>query len=178
MRKKRSRRELSATEVATVVHKVYVSLMSHKEVALEHSIKVPLVSRLVQQARKDRNFLAEMLEKESNRELTSLAIARRANVILEQGGNIWKAGHLLGPLNYNDGVSTTVQAVRKVLRHDLGLRFRKVKTIPYQGNMQRCLVLRQKYALTMIEILLSGKRVLNIDETFLISTDFRRCKWR
>ena len=61
-----------------------------------------------------------------------------------------------------------------MLREDLGLRYKRVKTIAYQGNMERCLVLRQQYALAMIELLHSGKRILNIDETFLVSTDFRR----
>ena len=59
------------------------------------------------------------------------------------------------------------------MREELGLRYRRIKSIPYQANLQRCLVLRQRYALTMIDLLCQGKIVLNIDETHLIDTDFR-----
>jgi hypothetical protein len=56
------------------------------------------------------------------------------------------------------------------------MRYKKIKKIPFQGNSDRCLVLRQLYAKQLLGILNEGKRVINIDETWLPQTDFRNRK--
>ena len=38
--------------------------------------------------------------------------------------------------------------------------------------------MRMKYAKKMLEVLAEGKRVINIDETWLPHLDFRNKKWR
>ena len=58
------------------------------------------------------------------------------------------------------------------------MRYKKVKRSPFHGNSERCLLLRQMFAKTLLATLISGKRVINIDETWLPHTDFRRKKWR
>ena len=58
------------------------------------------------------------------------------------------------------------------------MRYKRVKRIPFRGNSERCLVLRQQYAKFMLGLLSSGRRVINIDETWINQTDFRRMKWR
>lgn len=65
-----------------------------------------------------------------------------------------------------------------MLRDNLGMRYKKIKKIPFQGNSGRCLVLRQLYAKQLLGILNEGKRVINIDETWLPQTDFRNRKWK
>ena len=47
----------------------------------------------------------------------------------------------------------TKQTVRKVLREELHLRYRRTKKVPQQANSQRCKVLRQQYALTLLSLL-------------------------
>jgi hypothetical protein len=47
------------------------------------------------------------------------------------------------------------------------MRYSKIKKIPYQGNSQRSLVLRQQYAQKMLRVLSDNKRIINIDETWL-----------
>ena len=58
------------------------------------------------------------------------------------------------------------------------MRYRKVKRVHFQGNSERCIVLRQQYGKYMMDLLASGRRILNIDETWLNQTDFRHMKWR
>ena len=41
----------------------------------------------------------------------------------------------------------------------------------------RCLVLRQQYAMAMLSLLQNGTRILNIDETWVSSTNFTRMMW-
>ena len=68
--------------------------------------------------------------------------------------------------------------MRKVLRQDFHLSYRKVKQVAFQGNSERCLVSRMLYARQMFDLLDSGKRIINVDETWLPTLDFRGKKWR
>ena len=67
--------------------------------------------------------------------------------------------------------------VRMVLRKDLHMGYRMVKTVTVQANSERCLVLRQQYALRMLPLLESGRRIINIDESWLNQTRFIRRLW-
>ena len=70
------------------------------------------------------------------------------------------------------------EEVRVVLREDYKMSYRVLKKAAYQGNSQRCLVTRMLYAKKMFELLDAGKRIINIDETWLPHLDFRNRKWR
>ena len=53
----------------------------------------------------------------------------------------------------------------------------KVKRVATQGNTETNLVMRMLYAKKMFELLSSGKRIINIDETWLPSMDYRSRGW-
>ena len=63
------------------------------------------------------------------------------------------------------------------MRDELGLRYRVAKKVPVQANQERCLVLRQQYAMEMLPLLQRGARILNIDESWVHSTNFTRMLW-
>ena len=55
--------------------------------------------------------------------------------------------------------------------------YRMARTVTFQGNSERCLVLRQQYALKMLPLLESGRRIINVDESWLNQTNFVRKMW-
>ena len=57
--------------------------------------------------------------------------------------------------------------------------YRQAATIPVQSNSERCLVLRQQYALRMLPLLekSKGRRIINVDESWLNQTRFVRRIW-
>ena len=59
----------------------------------------------------------------------------------------------------------------------LGLKYSKVKHISMQGNSERSLVLRQRWAITFLGQDFR-KNIINVDETWLGMTDFRRMHWK
>ena len=82
------------------------------------------------------------------------------------------------------GLKVNDQLVRRVMRKELSLGYRLAKTVPIQSNHERCLVLRQQYALRMIPLLESGcfcsppaHRVINLDQSWLNGTRFTRRVW-
>ena len=90
---------------------------------------------------------------------------------------ILKADQVMKKVNRNGDIQVTIQEVRKVLRVNLRLGWRNAKSIPVQCNTERCLVLRQQYAIEMLPLLRSGKCILNIDESWINTTSFIRKIW-
>ena len=68
--------------------------------------------------------------------------------------------------------------VRNVMKKELDMRYKKVKPVSLHANSAKNLVLRQQFALKYIELLQAGKIFINVDETWLGMTDFRRMKWQ
>ena len=71
-------------------------------------------------------------------------------------------------------LSLSVMQVKTIMKDDLGLGYRLTRKVPVQGNSERCLVLRQQYAMNMLPLLRDGKRILNIDESWLNEVNFTR----
>ena len=59
-----------------------------------------------------------------------------------------------------------------------GMRYRKVVHIPLKANSDRNLVLRQRWAMAVLEKDHKHRVFLNLDETWLGMSDFRRMKWQ
>ena len=70
-----------------------------------------------------------------------------------------------------------MRTVTRILKTQFRLSYRRIKRVPLQGNSERCLVLRHLYAKCMLQIYDEGKHVINIDESWIPQTDFRRRCW-
>jgi hypothetical protein len=57
------------------------------------------------------------------------------------------------------------------------MRFRKIKEVAFLGNNERNLALRCLYAQKFFAVLQSGQTIINIDQSWLNKTEFRRYKW-
>jgi hypothetical protein len=68
--------------------------------------------------------------------------------------------------------------VRDVMKQDLGMKYAKIKTVSLHSNSVINLVLRQRFAIHLIQAMALTRRVINIDETWLGMGDFRRMKWQ
>ena len=80
-------------------------------------------------------------------------------------------------LSLDNGVKVKKRKLIGVVKEDLGMRFKKVHPVSFHANSEKNLVLRQRFAMVMLDALFAGKVILNIDETWLGMTDFRCRKW-
>ena len=55
--------------------------------------------------------------------------------------------------------------------------YRMAKTVPIQSNLERSLVLRQQYSPRILPLLEAGKRIINVDESWLNQTRHLRRTW-
>ena len=58
------------------------------------------------------------------------------------------------------------------------MRYRKIKDVAVYSNSEKNLILRQRWALEFLSLCWRKKVFLNIDETWLGMSDFRRRKWQ
>ena len=63
------------------------------------------------------------------------------------------------------------------MQTNLGLKFKKMKTLAARANSVCCLYQRQQFAITLIKLMMSGKRILNVDEANLNQATFVRKGW-
>ena len=81
-------------------------------------------------------------------------------------------------LEKSHGLEAKRKDIRDVMVNGLGMSYRKITSISIYANSNRNLVCRQRFAMKLIELMSDGKRILNIDQTWLGMSDFRRMKWR
>ena len=74
-------------------------------------------------------------------------------------------------------IKTTAGEVRDVMREELGMRYRKIKTVSLHSNSEKNLVLRQRWSLEFLTQARKKRVFINVDETWLGMSDFRRMKW-
>ena len=90
--------------------------------------------------------------------------------MLTKNRPIWNSGILQGRIKERHGLELTKPQICRTMRKEFRLGYRKVGGIPVQANSERCLVLRQQYALRMVGVLEQGIRVINIDESWINAT--------
>jgi len=175
--KKRRHAELSSTEIMDIVHSYLVDHQYQEEIARHHGVTLKLVSKLVCQARKEPEKLRERKQKEKAREEMNSMIEATTSEMLNSNMTITSIDQVKKKIKQEHEVELSTNAVQKVMKQSMGLSYRRVRKVPVQANSERCLVLRQQYAMVMLSMLDAKTRVLNIDETWLNETNFVRKAW-
>lgn len=81
-------------------------------------------------------------------------------------------------LSESEEIESKETEIKNVMKLDLKMRYKKLIHISVHANSAKNLILRQQFALQLIKLLMAGKTILNVDESWLGMTDFRRRKWR
>ena len=97
--------------------------------------------------------------------------------MLERNKAIYSSKIVKEDIKETHALEVEERMVRMVMRKELHMGYRLAKTVPVQSNSERCLVLRQQYALTILPMLEKRRRVINVDESWLNNTRFLRRLW-
>ena len=178
--RKRSRRHQPMTtfEKVEIVHQVLIGKMKLVDVAQEHRVSVPLVSRLTCKVKKNPEHLRELISQRDAREARLNVIKKKVVKLNETDHFIDSVASVKKMLEEEEKTEYKERDIKLVMKKELKMSYRKVKMVPSGVNSEKSLVLRQQYALKMLELLASGKVILNVDESWCGMTDFRVSKWR
>ena len=98
--------------------------------------------------------------------------------MLEAGSHIDKAATVQECLKQDADMDVSLPRIQRVMTQDMHMSYAKIKQISLRGNSVNNLVMRQRFAVKMLALTQKKTVFLNIDESWLDASDFRRMKWR
>ena len=176
--KRRRKCELSCDEIKEMLRLVLTDGLQQREVADRFGVKPTLVYALVKNEKLHRNDIATIVRKTKAKKERRHKIVACVDGYVANDYHVWTTQQIRTALLESGGPLVGKHEVARVLKQDYGMSYRLMKKAAYQGNSQRCLVTRMLYAKKMLSLLEEGKRIINIDETWLPHLDFRNRKWR
>ena len=137
-----------------------------------------MVSKLVKKVMKNPELFHEIIEKKKEQQSKRDEIADYITALNDAGQVIDSVKKLQHDLKEEKDMEVKYREMASIMKKDLGMRFKKIQSVSVRTNSEKNLVLRQQFAVNLIQVLNSGKRVLNVDQTWLGMSDFRKMKWR
>ena len=67
--------------------------------------------------------------------------------------------------------------IKQTIKASRAMKFTKIKKIPQHANSLRNQFMRQQFAVKMLDMLVKGKRILAVDETWFGETNYSRQSW-
>ena len=123
-------------------------------------------------------MLAELHAAEQRKAERKEAIITAAAKLDKTPEGILRAEDVIMEVKEAHQLVTNSLLVRETMKEDLNLAYRPLKRISFRGNSARSLILRKMFAETLIGLLGKGKRIINVDETWINLKNYRRRRWR
>ena len=173
----RKRKPLTADDKMEIVYKALCKKELRKDVAKEMRVSPQVVSRLVGKFKSER-YMEEILQKEQHVDMKVKVVKAMVAKMLEESKFIDSARSVKERIERDVGVDISFNFVRDVMTEKLGMSYRKILKASFHANSPQNVILRQRWGLKFIELWEAGYVFLNIDETWLGMSDYRRMKWR
>ena len=100
------------------------------------------------------------------------------NNLIDQKKLINSAYQVKKDVEDRHGVMISKTRVKRVLKQNKAFHFKRVKKVPLHANSLRNQHMRQQFSLKMLELLVEGKRILNVDETWFGESCYVRTGWQ
>jgi hypothetical protein len=170
--------QLGPEKLEDIVHSIKVDYLTYKSAADLHNIKFSLVSSIMTNLKKDPEYITKRKEKLQIKEHHAQLVVAKVQDKLQRHEHLTSRKSLTEELNGQHDLELNYQQVGKIMKDVIGLKYKKFQKGEIQANSQRCLVQRQQYAIIMLRLLASGKRVYNVDESWLDQMNFTRSHWQ
>ena len=180
------RSTLSKQEMLGVVHAVLVEHKPVSEVAKQYRVFRSHVNTLVSKSRKKPKFIAELFSHPNMESLKYSIIEKVVTKLFEENAFVDSCQQVLEIVYESDERAKMLvnkgrqskylvqkSDVNKVMKQ-MGLSYRKVIHIANTANSISSKLLRQQWAINFIKNITKDKVFLNLDETWLGMSDFRR----
>ena len=126
---------------------------------------------------KDRDFINDRLRAEDAKTVRQQLIMEQVDSMVKDHTFVDSVAMVKEKLEEATSHTWKSWEIKHVLRDELHMRYKKIKHVSVHANSQKNLVLRQQFALELIKHIHAGKTILNVDESWLGMSDFRRMKW-
>ena len=180
-RKGRRRPILKPEEKLAIVYAILIEYQEVKYVAKQYRVSPATVNQLVQKAKKKPEFVSELFSRTDMKNTKNDRVEAVVQKLIDEDVFIDSTKMVVEKVREQDSpveaISVTENQAREVMK-DMKMKYRKVNHIAMSANSQRSLVLRQQWAVTLLRQNPINKVLLNLDESWLGMSDFRRRKWQ
>ena len=145
--------------------------------AREHRISPLVVHRLVKKAQQRPKLIDELIAERDRVQMHRVRISAAVTQMNTSDEVIDSVAMATKHIREQHQLEATEREVASMMRDDLGMRYKKIKAASLHANSVKNLVLRQQFGLKLLEQLEEKKTILNVDQSWLGITDFRRQKW-
>ena len=152
--------------------------LKQKDISEMFNIRTSSVSKLVSDFRCSGSTILKRQKREINSQYKDKIISEIVTRLIASSKSIWSAKQIKQAVYQQYGLKVSIKQVIKVLKQSFKMTSRKVRRIPYPGNFEQNKVLRCLYAKTMLKLYDSDTRVINIDETTIISSQYFQRRWK
>jgi len=168
---------LTVGQKVDIVHKVIHWRLPILDVAKEYRITKPYVSMLVNKAQRNPKFLEYMIAEQDTQIFEWKAISRIIDRNLRTGGYLFSVKETKELLKKDHDIDIKDHKLLDIMHKELDMRYKRIDNLSFQCNSAKNRILRQQFALAFLKISLINKTIINIDETWIGMSDFRRMKW-
>ena len=141
-RRSRKRGVLSTGHKIDIVHRVLINYEKQAEVAREYRVTQQVIAQLMMKAKKNHKFLQELLDARGLLDRQREAIEQTVVALNESRSIVDSANHVVAKVNALAEAPVSEQLVRSVMKEELGMCYRKIKTVSLHSNSEKNLVLR------------------------------------
>ena len=163
-RRLKDREPLSLSDTIDIVIKIKFKWIPSADVAKEYRVSIQTISQLMRKAHKDPLFVRDLANKKWERERAREKVVDVMAGLLDQDLHISSVAWLREHLKETKDIDVKDWILRDIMKNELDLRYKRIKQISFQGNSDRNKILRQRFALTQLEIDPTKRVILNVDE--------------
>ena len=110
--------------------------------AKEYRVSSQVVASLVHKAKKNKQFLKELLDARGLHDRQLETINKTVGALNQSRSIIDSAKDVVTKVNVDAEAPVTEKQVRSVMKEELGMCYRKIKTVSLHSNSEKNLVLR------------------------------------
>ena len=161
-----------------MIRRVVLDKEKHDDVAKSYGLKTAALTRLLFTMRKDKNYMTSLIEHQED-DLQKRKLVREAVLKHSKDEQIFvPAKQIQSQVLEDHEEKVGLRFVRDVLKKDFNMSYAKAKDQAVNINSNRNVLLRQAWARRFLQPDFNKKIFLNIDESWIGQTDFRRMTWR
>ena len=166
---------LSLGEKVEIAHAAVIKYRFHRDIAEEFRVSTGLVGRIVRMAKT--GHFAKLVANVENLANVGKLVGKTCKRLLEADGALSSVASVHERVQARLPHRISLKRVSRVMRDGLRPGFREVGLVSARVGCVGCLCWRQVFAKKLIEELMIGKRVINIDEASLSEARFIRKAW-
>ena len=153
-------------------------IRTHKEIGDLFNVQHTVVTQLASAFKRSKPNIVKRRVQELKRAHDQVAIISVVRGLVTKRCSIWNVKQIQALVKEATGLKVSTFRVLGVLKNQFKLSYRKIKRVPFTGNLERNRVMRSLYAQKMLQVYESEQRVINVDESWIPSADFHQRRWK